>query len=92
MSPTAKKGAGPSGLARLVNSKVGRLCWFKHDEDGRIIEGLYQRGRKVLQMTGVTRVEHAAGGGSTYNVEETIWTVPRHVKISFGQPPAKGAK
>jgi hypothetical protein len=77
-----KKLEGP--LAKALRSKIGRTCWFRHD-DGRIIQGVYKRGRKVEETTGVKRFEGAEGRG--FNIDSTIWTVPRNIKITFGQAP-----
>jgi hypothetical protein len=79
-------------LARALRSRrIGRVCWFSHPDDGRIIEGTYRRGRKVVQITAIDRLAELEGHGRGFNIEETVWTIPRGVRIHFGQAPSKGA-
>jgi hypothetical protein len=80
-----------SGLARALRSKIGQRCWFRHpDQDHKIIEGNYRRGRKVAVTTGMTRLPASEGRG--FNIEETVYTVPAHVPIHFGPPPREVTK
>lgn len=73
--------------SNLLQSKIGRWCWFKHPDTGRIIEGTYRRGRKVVQITGMTRMSEDRAGNRGFTMDETTWTVPPNVKITMGQPP-----
>jgi hypothetical protein len=81
-------------LSRALRSKIGRVCWFQHPETGQIIEGTYTRGRKVTQLTGMSRLAETPDGARGFNLNETIWSVPRRVRITMGQAPAamKGTK
>lgn len=84
--------AKTSGLAKALRSRIGRACWFKHPS-GRIIEGSFGRGRVVTELTGMTVDRSASATGRTvYNMQETKWTVPGHVRIHFGQAPTKVKK
>jgi hypothetical protein len=81
-------------LHKALRSKIGRWCWFRK-EDGGIVEGVYTRGRKVKETTGMKRFtleEIKAAGPNTvsgFNIEETTWKVPGHIKITFGSAPAE---
>ena len=77
-------------LARALRSKIGRVCHFTHPDTGEVIEGVYRRGRKVVRVVGMSRITDQAGGGRGFNVDEQTFTVPRHIKITFG--PKGGAK
>jgi hypothetical protein len=83
---TATKKTG--GLAAALRSKIGRTCWFTHPETGAVLQGVYKRGRKVAVLTAMTRMKENVDGGRGFNLEETVYTVPRSVKITFGQAPA----
>jgi len=78
-------------LARAANSKIGRICHFTHPDTGEIIEGVYQRGRRVKRTMGGRRLqpeELTDGAVSGFMFDEQVFTVPSSVKISMGMAPA----
>lgn len=81
-----------TGLQKALASKIGRHCYFTNPETGKAIEGTYKRGRKVVQLIGIVPPKgNEPGGGRTYVFNEVTWTVPKHIKITFGQPPLNAA-
>jgi hypothetical protein len=89
-----KKQDGP--LAKALRSKIGRLCHFTDPRNGEVVEGYYQRGRKVKRMVGARRLkpeELGEGARSGFMFDDQIFTVPRNIKITFGAAPhsTKGA-
>lgn len=83
-----------AGLAAAMRRKIGRTCWFRHPETGKVIQGVYKRGRKVVELTGITLPKETKDihAPREYNFNETTWTVPRHVHISFGSAPIDAVK
>ena len=60
--------------------RKGFGCWFKHPDDGRIIEGTYQGRRRVIQTTSFERTATGFEEGIT------TWTVPPSIRIHAGRP------
>jgi hypothetical protein len=73
----------------LTPSRIGKRCHFTHPDTGKVIEGIYGKGRTVRVLTGM-KPTHGPDGSRSYDVEETIYTVPRHVRITFGQAVDRG--
>jgi hypothetical protein len=85
--------AKKSPLAKALASKIGRWCYFKHPDTGAIVQGTYRRGRKIVVLEGIARpkAETPPGASRTYMFSERIYTVPKSIEITFGQPPAEAA-
>lgn len=92
MTKKSKATKQGGGLARALRSRIGRMCHFTHPETGEVVEGIYKRGRKVEKLNGIKGVTKDIGGGRTYDFETTTYTVPHHVKITFGGPKPKRSK
>lgn len=93
----AKTKSDTSGLAAALRRRLGRSCWFRHPETGAVIQGILRKGRTVEVLTGLKAISQVGTPGTvgsvrTYDFEQTVYTVPRHVKISFGPAPVVEVK